>query len=165
MKMNIPYKTVLFVVAALAMGGYFYKKYFIAPKISFPNLTIYDLEGKAHQLDEFKGKPVLVNFWATWCGTCLQEMPELYDASKILKEKGIETILISDETQEKVRNYQDKSGYDFQYFTTKLDREDLKIYSIPTTYLMDKNGNVVFSKVGKERWSSPEMIKSLIDKL
>lgn len=162
--MNISYKTILFVLVVLAMAGYFYKKYFIAPKISFPNLTIYDLEGKAHRLDEFKGKPVLVNFWATWCGTCLQEMPELWEASQILKEKGIETILISDEPVEKVINYQQKTGQTFQYFTTKLDRKDLKIYSIPTTYLIDKNGNVVFSKVGKERWSNPEVIKSLMDK-
>lgn len=157
-------KYILIFLVSLGIAFFFYKKYFLAPKIAFPNLQLQNLEGESVSIDQYLGKPVLVNFWATWCHNCLNEMADLEKASKILKEKGIETILISDESIETIIGFKQRKTYQFTYLKFSGARKELKIFSIPTTYLLDKNGEIIYTKVGEEKWAKPQIIEMLIEK-
>lgn len=114
------------------------------------DITVYDAAGKAVTLSEQfgQGKPVVVNFWASWCGPCKNEMPEF---NEIYKEYGDKVtfmmINLTDgqrDTQEKAQAVVDENGYTFPvYFDLDGDgAKTYQVYSIPTTYVIDKDGNV-----------------------
>lgn len=157
-------KYILIFLISVGVAFFFYKKYFLAPRISFPNLQLQDLEGESVSMEQYLNKPVLVNFWASWCHNCLNEMADLEKASKLLKERGIETILISDENIETIIAFKQRKSYQFRYLKFFGKKEDLKIFSIPTTYLLNKKGEIVYTKVGEEKWAEPQIIEELVEK-
>lgn len=114
-----------------------------------PDFTALDSEGNEVKLSELVGKPMVLNFWASWCPPCKAEMPEF---NKVYEEMGEDvTFLMVDmvdgqrETMEKGKKHIEKNGFTFPvYYDTK--QEAAYIYgvsSIPTTYFIDKEGNVV----------------------
>ena len=112
------------------------------------DVTIYDSEGKAVKLSDFYGKPVVMNFWATWCGYCKQEMPDFQEAYEEYGEE-VEFLFInstdgSRETREKAAAYLEDQGYTVPAFYDE-DLEAVYTYgvnSLPTTILLDKKGRV-----------------------
>ena len=114
-----------------------------------PDFKVYDAEGNAVRLSDFRGKPVIVNFWASWCGPCKSEMPdfqELYDVYG----SDIHFVMVNmtdgaRETMESASEFVGKSGYTFPvYYDTDLDATyTYGVYSIPTTFFYDEAGNVI----------------------
>lgn len=111
-----------------------------------PDFTVYDEAGNGHKLSDFRGKPVVVNFWASWCGPCKSEMP---DFQEIYEEYGEEIhflmVNMTDGDRETVAGAAEfiaKSGYTFPvYYDTDLDATyTYGVYSIPTTYFFDAEG-------------------------
>lgn len=110
------------------------------------DVTIYDSEGKAVKLSDFYGKPVVMNFWATWCGYCKQEMPDFQEAYEEYGEE-VEFLFInstdgSRETREKAAAYLEDQGYTVPAFYDE-DLEAVYTYgvnSLPTTILLNKKG-------------------------
>jgi thiol-disulfide isomerase/thioredoxin len=103
-------------------------------------------DGKTVSLADFKGKVVLVNFWATWCGPCRQEMPEIIALHKKYKDRGLVVLSIaSDDTPEPVDALLKDSPLPF---TVIYGTDDMKrtyaVNSLPTTVLIDKSGQIVF---------------------
>ena len=114
-----------------------------------PDFTFYDMEGNPHKLSDFRGKPVLLNFWASWCGPCKMEMP---DIEKAWQEYGddIHFLLVdltdgSQETVEKASAYVAQEGYTFPvYFDTAMEGTyAYSVTGIPVTYFIDAEGNFV----------------------
>ena len=114
-----------------------------------PDFTFYDLEGNAHKLSDFQGKPVLLNFWASWCGPCQMEMPDIEAA---YQEYGDEIHFLivdltdgSQETVEKASAYIAEQGYTFPvYFDTDMEGAyGYGVTGIPVTYFIDAEGNFV----------------------
>lgn len=114
-----------------------------------PDFTALDSEGNEVKLSELIGKPIVLNFWASWCPPCKAEMPEF---NKVYEEMGEEvTFLMVDmvdgqrETMEKGQKHIEKNGFTFPvYYDTKQEAAYLYgVSSIPTTYFIDKEGNVV----------------------
>lgn len=112
------------------------------------DVTFYDSEGKAVKLSDYYGKPVVMNFWATWCGYCKKEMPDFQEVYEEYKDK-VEFLFInstdgSRETREKAETYLQEQGYTIPAFYDE-DLDVVYTYSVnslPTTMLLDKQGRV-----------------------
>ena len=120
-----------------------------------------DLEGNQYRLGDFKGKVLFVNLWATWCPPCVAEMPsiqKLYD--KFKDNQQIKFLIISSETKDKVEAFVTKRGFTFPVKTTPYQLPDaLYTQSIPTTFLISKQGKIVVKEVGAANWGGDKMEK------
>ena len=119
------------------------------------------LTGASRLLSEFRGKPLIINVWASWCGPCRQEMASLERLSRHPGGKQFTVIGIStDDYPDAAKNYLQKAGTSFQHFIdTRLLLENmLGANRIPLTLLVDAKGRVVEKYYGAKEWDSPEAL-------
>ncbi|MBE5950648.1 MAG: TlpA family protein disulfide reductase [Lachnospiraceae bacterium] len=116
---------------------------------SAPDFTVVDAEGIEHKLSDFRGKPVILNFWASWCGPCKSEMPDFEEVYQEYKD-DIHFLMVNltdgyQETVESASKLITGKGYTFPvYFDTKLEAANAYyVYSIPQTFFIDADGNLV----------------------
>jgi len=130
-----------------------------------PNFSLEDLNGKKVDLKQFRGKVVFLNFWATWCSPCKEEMPSMEALYQKLEERGFVFLAISVdyEDKKKVKEFIDKHRYTFPVLIDPkgLTLDLYKVKGIPTTILIDKKGRLVGSAVGPRDWKHPEIISIL----
>lgn len=114
-----------------------------------PNFTVFDLEGNEVNLTDFFGKPIIVNFWASWCGPCKMEMPD-FDAAYTTYKDEIEFLMVnmtdgSRETLEKASSFIADSEYTFPvYYDTEYSAAiTYSVSSLPTTYFINADGELI----------------------
>lgn len=114
-----------------------------------PNFTVYDLAGNQVNLTDFFGKPIIVNFWASWCGPCQMEMPDFDEAYAAYKDE-IHFLMVNmtdgaRETLEKASSFIADSGYSFPvYYDTEYSAAiTYSVSSLPTTYFINANGEPI----------------------
>lgn len=116
-----------------------------------PDFELADLDGRTVRLSDYRGRAVLVNFWATWCGPCEAEMPLLQDRYTTYHGSGLEILAVNiGEDEATIRPYVEDLGLDFAIV---LDPElavndDYRVLGYPTTITIDRDGNVVDVHVG-----------------
>jgi peroxiredoxin len=124
----------------------------IAPNMPAPGFSLKDLGGKPVTLDSYRGKVVILNFWATWCPPCRAEIPDFVDVYNANKVKGLEIIGVSVDTIPAaqvltfVQKY--KITYPVAMFSKKIVGDYGPIDAIPTTFIIDKTGRVRHTQVG-----------------
>jgi len=119
-----------------------------------------DLNGVEISLSSFKGKVILVNFWATWCGPCKNEMPSLNKLYNTYRDKGLTVIGISiDRSAEAVRNFMKKIPLDLPVLLdgNLIISKKYKVFAYPTTFLIDRDGILREKFIGEEDWSDTEL--------
>jgi len=125
------------------------------------------LDGAETELRSFDESVLLVNFWATWCGPCLAEMPSMESLQKQLGGKGLRIVAITDEDPETVKAFLAVHPYSFSVL---LDRDGsltqrLNIWSIPWTLVLDRKRRLVHFEQGARLWDTPNIptnLKSLL---
>lgn len=150
-------------VVALATGGVFlYNKYRVAPKVKFTTLQLTDLQGRAVELSQYNRGRLFVNFFATWCGPCVAELPSLNDAQQQLQGKT-DFVIISDEPIERLQAFQKRTGYSLTLLHSNTPLSSIDIYTIPTSYLINDKEEILLKHVGEENWAAEEWLKRLHD--
>ncbi|MBR0293513.1 MAG: redoxin domain-containing protein [Acidaminococcaceae bacterium] len=116
--------------------------------------TLKDQYGKTHTLDDYKGKIVFLNFWATWCPPCRAEMPDIQKLYERSSREGKDSVIVlgvaapklgSEKDEAGIKAFMEKNGYSYPVLMDKGGKlfEAYGIRAIPTTYLIDRRGNVI----------------------
>jgi len=122
------------------------------------NFKIKTLTGEVIDFNQFKGKVVFINLWATWCPPCRVEMPSIQELYNGVDKEKIQFVLLSMDRNDdlpKIVKYVEKNKYTFPVYQPNGYLPDLlQVPSIPTTFIIDKNGNVVSKKVGTTNFNT-----------
>ncbi len=139
--------------------------------VTAPDFTLEDMDGKSYTLSSLRGKVVMVNFWATWCPPCREEIPSMETVYQALHKKGFIVLAINQwETPDHVFSYMGQLEV-FPSFPILFDRdshvsEAFGVKGLPTTLIIDKQGRVVYRAIGGRNFNHPEvrkLIQQLID--
>ena len=117
-----------------------------------PDFTLKTPEGAPVQLSQLKGKPVFVNFWATWCGPCREEMPAMQELYERYADQGLVILAINmEEDAARVQRWINEGGFTFT-FVLDSDGEQVKRYNVnaaPTSYFVGRDGVIRDLKLGQ----------------
>jgi peroxiredoxin len=125
-----------------------------------PNFLLKDSEGFNVELDQFRGKVVMLNFWATWCGPCRVEMPAMERLYRTFSRKEFEILAVSTDAQGAAitRPFQQEIGFTFPVLHDSDFRVGLRYGArqLPMTFLIDKKGVIRKRIPGARDWNTPE---------
>ena len=125
-------------------------------------LHLTDLHDQPIDFEKYKGKTVFINFWATWCKPCREEMPSIQEAMKILKNEKIGFLFASDETTEQIEKFKTAHKYSFNYVKVE-NLSELDIVGLPTTFIFNPNGELIFSEMGYRKWDDKANIDLILN--
>jgi cytochrome c biogenesis protein CcmG/thiol:disulfide interchange protein DsbE len=158
------YQILIIAIVAL-VGLYFYNKYNVAPSIQVDKLEILNEDSTKFDIHSLKGKKVIISFYASWCPNCIDELKVL-NTIKNEKLSDIEILAITDESMDKLISFKNKKQYPFTFLKLNASFPEIGIASIPTTYLLNTKGEIVYNKVGYIEWddeSNLNHLKSLME--
>ncbi len=112
---------------------------------SVPSFSMMDTHKKEHSLEDYRGKVVLINFWATWCRPCIREMPDLVSMRNRLAPRGFEILGVSEESAQQQNDFARRYGVNFPLLVAGAGMPepfDRARYLLPTSFLIDRQGNL-----------------------
>ena len=130
----------------------------IEPGRAAPAFALPDLEGEELSLASLRGKVVLVNFWATWCKPCEEEMPAMQRLHEALAPQGFELVAISvDEEREPVQAFRERLGLGFPILhdPAQGSAHTYQSFRFPESFLVDREGVLVERYIGPREWDAP----------
>jgi cytochrome c biogenesis protein CcmG, thiol:disulfide interchange protein DsbE len=134
-----------------------------------PDFTLPDLNGTKVSLSDYRGKVVLLNFWATWCPPCRLEMPTMEEAYRKYKDQGFAVVAVSVDTgpTSAIQDFLHEFGLTFQILLDP-QMETLKSFdsfSLPTTIVIDRQGFIRARELGYRNWTDEQSTALITDLL
>ena len=129
-----------------------------------PPLQLRDLGGKVHDLKDYRGQVVMVQFWATYCPPCIKEMPSMVRLKAKLQGKPFAILAVNmGETEKEVKDFLARVKTDF---TILMDNDGKalsawKVFVAPSTFLVDAKGNIRYALQGGAEWDAPEYVTKI----
>ena len=126
-----------------------------------PDFDLMDMDGNRHRLSDYRGRVVIINFWATWCPPCREEMPSMQRAWELLEPEGIVMLAINvGEDEDTI--FQFTANYPVE-FPLPMDRDSgvidsWPIMGLPTTFVVDPQGRLYYRAIGGRAWDDPELL-------
>jgi cytochrome c-type biogenesis protein len=153
-------KGIALILLAITAILYFYNKYKVAPKIKLNELVLSDEFNNPFDISTLKGKKIALCFYASWCPDCLKELKQI---NSIYNQKlnDIVILAVTDESFEKLISFKTKKQYPFTFLKLSKTFNELNIHSIPTTYLLNTNSEIVYEKVGYINWTDESTLNHL----
>ncbi|MDA8090176.1 MAG: TlpA disulfide reductase family protein [Nitrospiraceae bacterium] len=134
-----------------------------------PDFSMKGIDGKTYTLADYKGKVVLLNFWATWCPNCVEELPSLKKLAAKLKGKDFQVLSVSiDSGEPPVKDFLAHDSLPFpvlEDFQRKVAFDLYAVFGVPATFLIDKQGGLAGRYYGARDWTSAEMVQKVQDLL
>ncbi len=121
------------------------------------------LKNQVFNLEELKGNVVIVKLWATWCKPCIAEFKSLEKSKEIFKEKNIKIIAVSNESLEKISNFLSKRPIDLNFIKLNGDLSYFNAYSLPTTIVLNKDGNESFRITNSINFTSNDFTNKILN--
>jgi cytochrome c biogenesis protein CcmG/thiol:disulfide interchange protein DsbE len=113
------------------------------------DFTLKDLDGVEVSLSDFSGKIIVLNFWATWCPPCREEIPDFIEVNNEYKDRGVQFLGVSNEDVETIKDFVEKNGINYPILVDRSNiTNDWGIRAIPTTFILSSDGTVLFKNVG-----------------
>ena len=115
--------------------------------------TIQTPEGERVRLEAYRGRVLFINMWASWCAPCVAEMASIQRLRDSLRETDVEFLLVSPEAREPVERFLRRYGYDLPVFLEVGDMPEVfGLRALPTTFVVDRSGNIVLKHRGAADW-------------
>jgi peroxiredoxin len=156
-------------LAALGAGVFFSQKDSgNAPAAALLGLSLPDVDGREQRLDQWKGKVVVINFWATWCEPCRQEMPDFVRAQAESGGKGLQFVGIAIDQPDKIRQFSIELKLNYPSLVGGYGALELsktlgnKLMALPFTMILDRNGKVAYAQMGPLK---PGNLDAIVGKL
>ena len=126
-----------------------------------PDFELNDIEGVTHRLSDYRGKVLIINFWATWCPPCRAEMPSMQRAWEKLQQEDI-VMLAIDVGEDEDTIFQFTANYPVD-FPLLMDRDSAvvtkwPVRGLPTTFVVDPQGRLVYRAIGGREWDDAELM-------
>ena len=159
-KRSIQWAVLVALASGLLLIGYIYKKYRMAPAIAFAEIEALDAQGTKVKVWQKSDRGAIIVFYASWCHDCARELPKLQRALQGPLH-GAKVIALTDEDLSTMVKYRDQAKSDFHFYALLRDFGNYGIHAIPTVYVLNAQGETVFTKVGDVDWNSPALRRKI----
>ncbi len=133
----------------------------ISREIKAEQFSLATLGGPTQTLEDYSGRMVLLNFWATWCAPCVMEMPSMQTLYDTFQDQGLDVVAVNvQENRDIVAAFIEEHGLSFPVLldTSGRTTSSYAVRGLPTSYLIDRRGNLIGMKVGFHLWDEPEIL-------
>lgn len=129
-----------------------------------PSFELNELNAGVWNEDSIKGKPYIVNFWASWCGPCVHELPAMNRAAEQLLDEGVGMVAVNlGEEPAVIEAFMQKVPIEFPVLLgIQSTFPNWKVKGLPTTFIVSADGQIVAEAVGPREWDSPEFIEYML---